>query len=521
NGPSDSALFGGMSHEHVESITDPEPNNAWTDWGAFTGEICDKCSTFVEATEFGTPIGEVDVEGKKRKYNHVINGHKYWYQQEWSNKGHECLQRLTFEASEAPTAKFTSATVNGNEVKFDATGSTAGANVRYTWQFNDFSGHHENETQETEELTINHKFSSAGLYTVALTVLETDGASIGTAQALVVGKTQTIKFTSPAPSSATVGGATYTAAATATSGLAVAFAIDASSSSVCTILGSTVSFIGAGKCIIDANQAGNSKYAPAPEVKQEFEVAKGSQTIMFTSTAPGSATVGGPTYNVTATGGGSGNPVTFAIDATSGSVCTISGSTVSFTGVGTCTIDADQAGNPGYSAAPQAQQSFSVAAPESTATVSETSTLTGKLTPELTPNSNFALGNATVNPTTGAITFTESVGDPGTFSWLATFQNGRFGVFAARGANCKRGFVRLIGKCRPARIVFARGSKTVAAPGSVSFTLKPSASAVKALRNALKHKRGLLISVRLTFQSSLGGSPVSHTRSLAVRLKKG
>jgi hypothetical protein len=91
--------------------------------------------------------------------------------------------------------------------------------------------------------------------------------------------------------------------------------------------------------------------APTPE----------PQTITFISTAPSNATVGGPTYKVAATGGGSGNPVTFTIDSASNSVCTIAGSTVSFVGVGTCTIDANQAGNASYEPAPQAQQSFPVA----------------------------------------------------------------------------------------------------------------------------------------------------------------
>ena len=85
---------------------------------------------------------------------------------------------------------------------------------------------------------------------------------------------QTISFTSTAPTSATVGGATYTATATATSGLAVTLTIDSSASSVCSINGSgVVSFIGAGTCVIDANQAGNSTYNPAPQVQQSFSVA--------------------------------------------------------------------------------------------------------------------------------------------------------------------------------------------------------------------------------------------------------
>jgi len=88
---------------------------------------------------------------------------------------------------------------------------------------------------------------------------------------------------------------------------------------------------------------------------------KATQTVTITSHAPTAATFGG-SYAVTATGGDSGNPVTFSIDSTSGNgVCTVTGSTVSLTGVGTCVIDADQAGNTDYQAATQAQQSFSVA----------------------------------------------------------------------------------------------------------------------------------------------------------------
>src|SRR5262249_47660212 len=108
---------------------------------------------------------------------------------------------------------------------------------------------------------------------------------------------QTISFTSPAPGAAMVGGPTYTVTATATSGLPVTFTIDAAATSVCSLAGSTVSFIGVGTCVIDANQAGDATYNAAPQVQQSFAVAegaKGDQTISFTSTAPGGAKVGGP-----------------------------------------------------------------------------------------------------------------------------------------------------------------------------------------------------------------------------------
>jgi hypothetical protein len=51
----------------------------------------------------------------------------------------------------------------------------------------------------------------------------------------------------------------------------------------------------------------------------------------------------------TPTGGGSGNPVVFSADPSSGTgACTVSGtngSTVDYTGAGSCVIDANQVGN--------------------------------------------------------------------------------------------------------------------------------------------------------------------------------
>jgi hypothetical protein len=75
------------------------------------------------------------------------------------------------------------------------------------------------------------------------------------------------------------------------------------------------------------------------------------------------------TYDVAATGGASGNPVTFGIDAGSATVCSISGSTVTFTHPGSCVIDADQAGATDYAAATQAQQVATVAQAATTTSV--------------------------------------------------------------------------------------------------------------------------------------------------------
>jgi len=84
-----------------------------------------------------------------------------------------------------------------------------------------------------------------------------------------------------------------------------------------------------------------------------------AQTVAFTSTPPTGASVAGPTYSPTAVAT-SGLPVTFGIDGSAASVCSVSSGVVAFTGVGICVITANQAGSPAYLAAAQVLQTFMV-----------------------------------------------------------------------------------------------------------------------------------------------------------------
>jgi hypothetical protein len=99
--------------------------------------------------------------------------------------------------------------------------------------------------------------------------------------------------------------------------------------------------------------------------EMSLPITQAPQTITFTSTPPASPTPG-QTYAVTATGGGSPNAVIFTIDPSSGKACVISQQTaiVTFISPGTCTIDANQAGDAQFLAAQQAQQSVTVVAPK-------------------------------------------------------------------------------------------------------------------------------------------------------------
>jgi len=86
--PAEGAIQGGLSHEHNESITDPEIT-AWTD--SLENEIGDKCRLVPPSEEFGAALGTA-TDGAP--YNQVIDGGLYYYQTEFSNQTLNCQQRL-------------------------------------------------------------------------------------------------------------------------------------------------------------------------------------------------------------------------------------------------------------------------------------------------------------------------------------------------------------------------------------------------------------------------------------------
>ena len=84
---------------------------------------------------------------------------------------------------------------------------------------------------------------------------------------------QSISFTSTPPSPALTGGSYTPTAAGGGSGNPVLFSIDPSSASgACSLNSGTVSFTGAGNCVIDANQAGSAGYLAAPQAQQSFQI---------------------------------------------------------------------------------------------------------------------------------------------------------------------------------------------------------------------------------------------------------
>ena len=180
-------------------------------------------------------------------------------------------------------------------------------------------------------------------------------------QSFAVGKgSQSLSFTSTAPLNAVVFGSTYSVSGVSSVGsLIPSFSIDSSTSTICSISGQTVSFLKAGACLINMNQPGSLDYAAAPTRQQDVIVGKGSQIIQFLTNAP-AATVNGPTYVPAASSNRTYLSVSLSVAASSASVCGLSGGVVSFIGVGSCVLNANQAGDVDFNAAPQVRFDLSV-----------------------------------------------------------------------------------------------------------------------------------------------------------------
>jgi hypothetical protein len=199
---------------------------------------------------------------------------------------------------------------------------------------------------------------SAGTSVITATFTPTNTADYNSATTTmtitVIGSGQTINF--GAISDKIISDTPPVLSATATSGLAVAFT--SATTGVCTVSGTSVTFVGPGTCTINADQAGNGTYAAAPQIQRSFAIAYLTQTITFDALA--GATLGASSAPLIRGSASSGLAVAY-LSITPG-VCSVSGSTISMLNPGTCTISASQIGNGTYSAATTINQSFAITA---------------------------------------------------------------------------------------------------------------------------------------------------------------
>ena len=112
--------------------------------------------------------------------------------------------------------------------------------------------------------------------------------------------------------------------------------VTSSTTSVCTTSGLTVNYVGVGTCTLTAHVALGTAFDPADGTPQSFTVGQATPTTPTISNLPVGGTYGGGfTATVSTTGDG-----TRSVTSSTTSVCTTSGLTVDYVGVGTCTLTA-------------------------------------------------------------------------------------------------------------------------------------------------------------------------------------
>jgi large repetitive protein len=306
--------------------------------------------------------------------------------------------------------------------------------------------------------TITIAFLAGPYYTPQTATLQIMDNAPGSPQPVTLSATvlvpQTITFTTTPPASAVYNSRFTVAATGGASGNAVTF----TSSGACSNSGATYTMTsGAGTCSVIANQPGNSTYAAAAQATKTVTATLAAQTITFTTSPPASAAYKS-TFTVAATGGASGNAVTF----TSSGACSNSGATYTMSGsTGTCSVIANQAGNTNYSAAPSITKTVSatVAAQAITFTTNPPASAAYK--------SSFTVA-ATGGSSGNAVTFTSSgaCSNSGA-TYTMTSGTGTCSVIASQAGNSNYSAATPVTKSVTATLVAQ----------AITFTTNPPASA--------------------------------------------
>ncbi|MES2521287.1 MAG: hypothetical protein V4617_01220 [Gemmatimonadota bacterium] len=181
-----------------------------------------------------------------------------------------------------------------------------------------------------------------------------------------------------------------------------------------------------------------------------------AQAITFTSSVPSSAYVN-DTYALVATGGASGNPVTFS--SLTPATCTVSGATATFVTAGSCTLAADQASSATYAAAPQVTQLLTVT--QRTQAITVTSAL----------------------PTSAIVTSTFTLMATGGASGLpVVFASGTPSTCTTTGANGAMLTLTAAGACSITATQAGTAAYVAALPVTLTMTVLSPAQVTSALR---------------------------------------
>lgn len=401
--PAEGAISGGLSHELLESITDPVVGTGWYD-STNGAEIGDKCNS---------QYGEILPAGEEKKYNQIINGVYYYYQEEWSDFKHECMLRLGVVAHEASanfTVKAGPSAGEEQELVFEAEANPFAK--YYDWRIQLPNGEYL-PTEETTTPRFVHKFpTNGGLYVVALTVFEAgggvDGGAVGSARTIyvpsiheevlepritkparvVVGSPLTFSGEGSTDPTHPIQSYRWVIQNTGTIGELPL----TGSGETFTTKERTIEKPGRYRLTLTVEDSIGQRASHS-----ELIEAKREQTVAFTTAPPASPTVG--SRYLPKASASSGLPVKISVAVASAAVCRLEGEEVVATAPGTCTLEATQEGNGEYFPASATPQSYKVV--EEPATTGSTTTTTSSTT---SASSNGSPTQSTSTTTTTATT---------------------------------------------------------------------------------------------------------------------
>ena len=218
--------------------------------------------------------------------------------------------------------------------------------------------------------------TTPGLRTVSFVVNDGFKSSVAATRAISVGQaSQAITFGAQASQTFVLNDTfpIFPEATSATPNSGNPIAYSSTTGSVCSVIGTTVTMLTAGTCIVAANQAGDGNFAAAPQVTQTIAIGVASQTLTFLPQTPASRSfVANGTFPIfpeaTSATPSSGRPIVYS--STTDGVCSVSDTTVTMLAAGTCIVAANQAGDGNFAAAPQVTQTIAIGVASSSVALS-------------------------------------------------------------------------------------------------------------------------------------------------------
>ncbi len=249
---------------------------------------------------------------------------------------------------------------------------------------------------------------AAGSYAVVATIIDPNYAGSATSTLVINKAAQTITFPNPGAKQFT--SPPFTLEAVSDSGLPVSYVVV---SGPATVSGNEVTLTGAGAVVIRASQSGGTNYLAASDVDVTFNVEQAPQTISVQN--PGPKVYGDPAFSLSGVAT-SGLPVSYSVVSGPG---TVNGNMVTITGQGAIVIQASQAGDANYTAAPNVELTISVAPGAAAIVLSNLTQAYDGLAKTVT---------VTTNPAGLAVTTTYNNSStapklPGTYAVVATINN--------------------------------------------------------------------------------------------------